>query len=216
MRYDTEPDFLTQAELSERLDAFRAGPQTIESVMTGGLLALQVHPRFGGLFVNDRRRHEVFKYLKEISKPVNRRVYSHWQVCRICWQWGTPAQHDFYLPQLAASKRIGVNANRAKELYTAIDGDACYVTGWGVQAVPIPDNAILLMEGWSSYEQRYYIAVPATALSSIRKSGRGNYVWSITKGIVPLHAVFFWQGGEPQPSTEKWEAIRWKTDQSAS
>lgn len=215
MRTETEQDFLTGVELQARIDAFREGSHTLERASDCGFLAVTTPTRFGGLGVNRIYWDAVWRNIGSIDKKLGWQIHSHLQVCNIINITGTPAQHDLFLPQLAAGKRIGINATRAKELYTAIEGNVCYITGWSVSHVPISDNILLLMYGWSG-TQRYYITVPSTLLSSVRRSGRGHYVWSITGGIVPLEAVLFSPRQDQVLTNEKWEAIRWRTDQSVS
>jgi len=215
MRTETEQDFPTGVELQARIVAFCEGSHTLERASDCGFLAVMTPTRFGGLGVNHKYWDAVRRKIGTVDEKLSWRIHSHLQVCNMINITGTPAQHDLFLPQLAAGKRIGVNATSAKELYTAIEGNVCYITGWSVSHLPISDNTILLMDGWSG-TQRYYITVSSTLLSSVRRSGRGHYVWSITGGIVPLEAVLFLPRQDQVLSNEEWEAIRWRTDQSVS
>src|SRR5581483_4490383 len=109
---------LSEYELRDRVDVFTTGALTIDHAADCGLFALPIPPGFGGFGMPNKALWSVVHVL---SAPVMRSTWQyvrdrlwvahvlrlHWHVCAGIVEYGTYAQYDFFLPQLAAGKRIG-------------------------------------------------------------------------------------------------------------
>ncbi len=110
MHIENESDYLSDADLQGRVNALRGGPITLERAADCGLLALAVPVRYGGLPISHERRaafHDRLYRLPDLF-PVRAQLLAHLAVCRYVLDFGTPAQYDSFLPQLAAGKRVGL------------------------------------------------------------------------------------------------------------
>jgi alkylation response protein AidB-like acyl-CoA dehydrogenase len=223
--------FLSEDELRERAEAFRSGPATIEHAADCGFFGLTVPPIFGGFGMPTEQQWLILNHLatsgpkiisqlsqEEIDRLlISMRLRIHWGVCSEVVQHGTYAQYDFFLPQLAAAKRIGmltkymgpqslpVTAERTDNGF-ALHGDVLTMS-------VVTDETMIKIPAWLDGLRRTFLVsvseMPAGA------PAQHQMFYSLHDWSVPPSTLL---GGEDQspPDTEKWRAIRWNSVLSGS
>ena len=218
--FATEPDYLTSTEIQGRVEAFYTGPYTMQHAADCGLLALAVPTRFGGLYVNRLMQMSLFGNKMQHDSPRDflRQVWdirSHFDVCYEILIKGSPTQHDFYLPQLAAGKWIGVDVPQlSRMLRVRKEGNMVVLSGSGVRLWERPYSCLIVIRAKWEREQHLFV-IPSSAISGYRRSSHGRHYWWIDRYTVRSEAMLS-NLATIAPNTEKWEATRWNTDRSAS
>jgi len=217
-----EANCLSEDDLRERMTAFATSNGSLDAAADLGLFALNVPTRFGGLFIDWHMRGEVYRSLRPLlSHELLYAVGSHQHVCDEIYKRGTFTQHDFYLPQLAAGKRIGIHAWLVMDTpwQSSLSTKECdggfLMTGNTVARGPVSTNALVKFTAMLNGQVRTFI-VEGAALPQGRKVKRGWTLYELRRHFIAQHTLLGGLMPVVQPSTEKWEAIRWRTDQSAS
>jgi len=215
MRDESERDFLTEAELRERINAFRAGPQTLEFAADCGLLALAVSTRFGGLYANQELRYKAYYGAYGDLSDIASDLWSHFSVCDAVTELGSPSQHDFFLPQLAAGKRIGYrDLKNSLRVKLTLSAKTCIVRGQANMWKDLP-NALYLINCFipdSGTSSTNWLMLTPSEIRNAQHTRRGDVMFAFDSDVYPV--TNFLGIMSNLPSTEKWEAIRWRTDQS--
>lgn len=212
------PEYLTWDDLQERVARFLAGPHTIDFAADYGLLALAVEARFGGFLIDmNARIHLLYRRYGQTLYP----IWVHNRVCDVIYKHGTTAQYDLYLPQLAAGKRLGawtysrydshnhstIRADRHSEGFS-FRGDTVVNTRLNARTLVL---IAALLEG----QIREFI-VNGDTLSEQHVSNRGRVLIQLRGYVAPRSSLLGLLEPSEIPTEEKWEAIRWRTDRSAS
>ncbi len=223
MNTQQERSFLSKIELRERLIAFAHSDGSLDSAADLGLLALYIPPRFGGLFVRVERLNQILQSLYWLRTGEKLRIPQlHGRVCSQILSYGTFAQYDLYLPRLAAGKRIGILAylnymsTSVNPSLNAIECDDGFsLTGNTVARGSVDNRSFVSLTAMLEGQARSFI-VEGAALPQGRKVKRGWTLYELRRHFIAQHTLLGGLMPVVQPSTEKWEAIRWRTDQSAS
>ena len=103
--------YLTLEARQACIRRFEEGDRTLSRTANCGLLAFGIPAAYGGYNIPERWGTCMYG-LAWIESEIYTQIASHHCVCLMIDILGTPAHYDFFLPQLAAGKRIGVVHHR--------------------------------------------------------------------------------------------------------
>lgn len=209
-----EKDYLSDADLQERVNAFRTGPRTLERAADGGLLALAVPVRFGGLPISRARReafHALLYRLPELA-AVRAQILAHLAVCQYVLDAGTPTQYDQFLPQLAAGKRVGLLTKTPVTAATIPGADTYRLSGRTTPLTNLPAAALVLVRAALDGETRLFL-LHQDLVRPDWNTAHDSYHFVFAGKRVPRDTLL---GGDgTTQNAAQWEATRWRSDRSA-
>lgn len=218
MNRQWEANFFSEGDLRERMVVFTASNGSLDIAADLGLLALSVPTRFGGLFVDRDTRGLVNRLLTNELLYI---ISSHQLVCDEIYMHGTYAQYDVHLPRLAAGKRIGIRASLVMDpsLQSSLCAEKCedgfLFTGNTVARGSVNDCSLVSMTAMLERRVRSFI-VEGSLLPKGHKVKRGWILYELRQHFIGQNTLLGGLLPSAPPSNEKWEAIRWRTDQSVS
>jgi alkylation response protein AidB-like acyl-CoA dehydrogenase len=229
MRAIPAEGLLTDDELRARVEAFQSGPRTMDRAADCGLFALPISPVFGGFGMPNEALWSVYymlgaaalrstwQYVRDELR-VAHILRMHWSVCFKIIEYGTYAQYDFLLPQMASGKRIGVDTVYFGNGYLTIHADRVEdgfaLRGDTLAWSDVGATSLVLFPAWLDHARRAFL-VPAPELPEGRSVKNMRVFYALRGHIVSRITLLGGDDREP-PDCEKWRAIRWNSAPSES